>query len=879
MIHGGLVALAFSAAFCGSASTPAGAGEQPAQWRTIADNTVQIPGTDRFFGSFNQPSVNRDGVVVFRARSVGSSEPVSGIFRRRISATGQPVEVLFARGGAVPEPNNSDEVDTGGAPSGFREFPSIPRIDMSSDLVATRGNSTPVWIYQLPDGSETRVGTNGVFVRTNGASMTAFSLLGAVRDAKSGGLVFPEYSVPGAPEGTRFDVFPGSPSVSDGRFVVTKANWTDPDSGLGKTGVFVRDLQRLSEPSFLIASSDTVIPGQDPELKEPVRFGSTAPPSAAEGKVIFLGVDSEEAPTMGGLYAASIAEAAQGAPVLELLVAIGSEVPGAEKGSVFTRLGEGGAFNGRYVAFWGAWGSETRTVVLQCPVDGNPAIIAFCNEQHPEGFSVEIPVHQGMFVHDLVTGTTHMLAQTGSAKGDLTDFVYWGFSGRAPGAGGHGGDGGEGEEGGLAGEEDGELARWRSATFVSVESDEGFGGNGSGFRVAFKASVGETAGIYTVDGPDGAGPVKVIAVGDSPNSIDPTVSEGSVVTTLAIERESLRDGWFVISMGATNEKSGESRAGIYALGVPRVAFDFNRDGRSEIPWFNGSERLCALWAVDEDQISGGYLETRPASESSRLVGAADADGDGRSDMLWYDAATARYSIWLLDDGIASVTEVERHVGGEYVPVHFGDIDGDRRADVVFRRTVDGQTEVAVWLLDGATIRDEALTVLEGGFDELFVGNFDADAGSEAILRSLHGSTAGAISTASFSGATISAPEPIRMAGGEVAPVVSTDWMIDGTADTDGDGTDDVIWRGPNGSVEHWRVRERAVERHTVIWGETSSYWSIAAYPDFSGSGKRGVLFRGEEGETWKWQLDGTEITESRALRTVDPAWRIVERGK
>ena len=107
------------------------------QWRSIARTSDAIPGTEKNFGSFNQPSVNRNGVVTFRARSVGSSEPVSGIFRRRMNSEGQPIEALFLRGGAVPEPNNSDEAEPGKgegtSPTGFREFPSIPRIDADSD--------------------------------------------------------------------------------------------------------------------------------------------------------------------------------------------------------------------------------------------------------------------------------------------------------------------------------------------------------------------------------------------------------------------------------------------------------------------------------------------------------------------------------------------------------------------------------------------------------------------------------------------------------------------------------------------------------------------------------------------------------------------------
>lgn len=834
------------------------------------------------FGSFNQPAVNRNGVIVFRARSVGSSEPVSGVFRRRMNAEGQPIEMLFVRGGEVPEPNNSDEADSGsgsgGAPTGFREFPSVPRIDADSEVIATRGNSTPVWIYALPDGSETRVGTNGVYAAWNGERVAAFSLLGAVRDADSNAVVFPWFSVPDAPEGTRFDVFPGSPSVSSGRYVVTKANWTDPETGIGKTGIFVRDLHQPQGMLRRIASSDTVIPGQDPDLKDPVKFGSTAPPTAGNGTVVFLGVDSEEAPTMGGLYAAPVS----GEAALTELAMIGDAVPGANEGDVFTRLGEGVAFNGRFVAFWGGWGTGMRPIVLSCPTDGNPDIIAYCNEQHPEGYVVEVPVHQGIFVHDLQSGETTMVAQTGSEKGDITDFIYWSFSGRAPNTGGGGGgeggggEGGGGEgEGGLAAEEgdDGELARWRSATFLAVESDKWIGGSGNGCRVAFKASAGDTVGIYLRDTAVDGETAALLETGGPFSAIDSAAGEGVRITTLAIERESLRDGWFAIAASGTDEETGESIAGIYASGIGRRSGDINGDGKSDIAWFHESDRLVALWHVDVDSIGGGYVSTRPNGQDSRLVGTGDANGDGRADMLWHDPSARRYSIWIMDDGAEAAYQIDRHVDEDWTAVAFTDIDGDRRADVVFRRTRDGETDVAVWLLDGAAIREGLLTTLEGEFEECFVGNFDTDVGGEMLLRRLNSGEAGAIYVAEFNGAALGTPARIRFMSGEVAPIVSPEFVIAGVADTDGDGIDDVLWRGPTGSVEHWRMHERGIERYSVIWSATSNYWSIAAFPDLDGDGQRGILFRGRAGETWRWELKGTEIHESGPLRGVEPAWR------
>ena len=49
------------------------------QWATAANNGQWMPGSDKLFNSYNQPSINTDGLVVFRARSKGPSQPVRGV--------------------------------------------------------------------------------------------------------------------------------------------------------------------------------------------------------------------------------------------------------------------------------------------------------------------------------------------------------------------------------------------------------------------------------------------------------------------------------------------------------------------------------------------------------------------------------------------------------------------------------------------------------------------------------------------------------------------------------------------------------------------------------------------------------------------------------
>lgn len=541
-------------------------------WATVVNNNDAMPGdpAGRSFNSYNQPSVNMDGLVVIRARSRGGSggQPAHGIYTRDMSrgdVPTSPIVRILDRTTLVPQPNNLGTT--------FVETPSFPRIDMWSDTIATRGNHQPVWTYGS-EGDETRAGTTGIYTNPFGDLITGASKLGAVPD-------FGFFAVPGLDPPTLFDVFPGAPSVTNGATIVFKGNFTVGD--VGKTGVFYRNLADElinsgpgggTNPVVLIANNtDTLIPGTD-QL-----FGSTSPPSAANGRVVFSGFDNEDAPTLGGIYLAPLAET----PELTTLVSIGQRVPGESATSTFNNLGEGNAFDGRDVGFWGAWGNETRTVRLYCPTEGNKDRIAYCNrelacEDTGETLGDEnsvcdgtgcyqdkkVPVHQGIFVHDIKTHTTWIVAKSGAP---FDGFLFWNYSGKTPCVGG-----GHSEEGA---EDDGEPARWRSSAFVAVS------GPGATYTVAFKARTGELVdgvyadpvdGIYLGSGP-GQGPAIVTVLDTTMNGqvLDPEAPAGSTITELGIEREGLRGNWLAVTatMGVEGGTEEEGLAGVYLARLPR----------------------------------------------------------------------------------------------------------------------------------------------------------------------------------------------------------------------------------------------------------------------------------------------------------------------
>jgi len=507
-------------------------------WEMIANNACVFPNTEINFSSYGQPAVNSKGMVVFRGRSTGGNNRETGIYMKQ-TGNGPILDGSNLRF-LVPYPNNLDET--------FKEFPAVPRISMNATNIATRGIHKPVYRYFLPDGSETRAGTTGIYAQLeDGLLVTGASKLGAVPG-------FEYYAVPGVEPSIPFDVFPGAPAITDDGTVVFKGNYTV--DGVGKTGIFYRSLLNTpgggTDPVQVIATSDSDIPNAPPSFRA-LTFDSTAPPTVAGNEVVFVGLDNEDNPHFGGIY---IAETKQVEP-FRTLIGLGEPLPGLPKIALKT-IGEGLSYDGRYLAFWGSWGNATKNIRLNCPVDGNSDIVAYCNGVDPNSVYDErtgvwyqikqVPVNQGIFVYDKQTEVTFLVADTVS---NFDDFVFWGYSGKAPGTGPE-----------AIEEEEEEPPRWRSAAFTNVSDG----------LVAFKSRTGlldsqgnyvnPVDGIYLGNVMQPAILQVVLETGMDGSEIDPMLPPNEMlINGLGIERDGFRGRYLAIT--ATMANAEESWGGVY----------------------------------------------------------------------------------------------------------------------------------------------------------------------------------------------------------------------------------------------------------------------------------------------------------------------------
>ena len=531
---------------------------------------------------------------MFRARSTGGGNPSTGIFVRDMLGETSGIVRQAGRRTTVPGPNNLNTT--------FFEFPSFPRMSISSYHIATRGNHGPVLQYEIDDENTTKVGNTGLYfnlvaendIETDSTSpnlQTGMAKLGSV----------PEYSiyeVPGLDKeyaGTVFDVFPGSPAIEDDGIIGFKGNYAKGNES--QTGVFHRQLvQQVGGGDgkvFVVANSDTET------------FGSTSPPSIANSKMVFIGLNVEEDPKCGAIYQAEMHSS--NFPELQTLVNFQTLVPG-EDNQKFTRFGEGISYDGNAVSFWGGWGDEFETILLCCPATGNEDRRSFClyndtntiydPETAPEGCdsgryqTKTVPVNQGIFVYNEVSGSVETVAKGSTKEG--TDFIFWNYSGKPPGAGGsHSGDPSTARRRRLDGAADesdaAEVPRWRASATVALSSYN---------SVAFKKKQNDVVGIYHWEQLDGYNiDSTIVETGVKCTTFDP-LAVSSVdgtpleVESVAMERDSFRGTRLVVSIACAAEEADESDIGD----------DDDGDG----------EDVEADW--------GGIYMTRWCTEGSRPIG-------------------------------------------------------------------------------------------------------------------------------------------------------------------------------------------------------------------------------------------------------------------
>jgi hypothetical protein len=141
--------------------------------------------------------------------------------------------------------------------------------------------------------------------------------------------------------------------------------------------------------------------------------------------------------------------------------------------------------------------------------------------------------------------------------------------------------------------------------------------------------------------------------------------------------------------------------------------DFNHDGNPDILWHNGSTGDTQVWYMDGIiRIDFGDLDNLldlPDSSGWRIAGTNDFNQDGNPDILWHNGSTGGSQVWYMS-GIARIGAEDFHSSLNvddstgWRIVGTNDLNRDGKADVLWHKTT-GETQI--WYMNGVVRTDFA----------------------------------------------------------------------------------------------------------------------------------------------------------------------------
>jgi hypothetical protein len=426
-------------------------------------------------------------------------------------------------------------------------------------------------------------------------------------------------------------------------------------------------------------------------------------------------------------------------------------------------------------------------------------------------------------------------------------------------------------------------------------------GNSSTTNATFTVSLSPAAGTVSVsyataNGTALSGSDYVAASGTITFLQSATTQTGSIA--VAVKGDGLREPNETFLLELTNPVNA-------ALGVAQAVGtiqnddvasppgDLEGDGKSDILWRKTAAGVdkgaMFLWTMSGTGLVGArYLA--PISEDWQVQFTGDFNGDSNADVLWRNfgagADAGKLYIWMMNGpnviGGTGYTASQADLGWRVDGV--GDLNGDGRGDIVWRKTGAGVDKGAVflWTMDGTGLTGARyLDPISEDWQVVDLGDFNGDGKADILWRNVNTTSpeAGKLYIWLMDG-------PNLIGGtGYTAAQADLGWRVDGVGDLNGDGKDDIVWRkiGPGvdqGAVFLWTMNGTGLAGARYL-DPISEDWQVQGVGDFNGDGKLDILWRNQGpgpdiGKLYIWMMDGPSVVGGTGYTAsqADLGWRV-----
>jgi hypothetical protein len=272
------------------------------------------------------------------------------------------------------------------------------------------------------------------------------------------------------------------------------------------------------------------------------------------------------------------------------------------------------------------------------------------------------------------------------------------------------------------------------------------------------------------------------------------------------------------------------------------------------------EKTVYVWYKDAmENVSARYSDSIFLGPPVRN----DVDGDGRADLLWRNTSTQQTALWFMNGTAAPETAAAHVVHPDWNPAVAGDWEADGRADFFWHKPSTGATSVWLqWSGTEFTLRVAGPPV-PVGWVPVAAGHLDSDGKSDIFW---YNPTTGETSIWFFSGTWYLSA--IRSTS------VPPSWVPSVSGDFDADGLMDLFWHNPpTGETALWMAWNGTSFAVQVRMDTVPPNWVPEGAGDVSGDGRGDILWRNTStGETVLWVMNGAATPASVALTTVPTSW-------
>jgi GH43 family beta-xylosidase len=306
--------------------------------------------------------------------------------------------------------------------------------------------------------------------------------------------------------------------------------------------------------------------------------------------------------------------------------------------------------------------------------------------------------------------------------------------------------------------------------------------------------------------------------------------------------------------------------------------DLNGDAKSDIVWRKTGPALDSvagfLWLMNGTTVIGAtYLD--PIGVDWQIQAVADFTGDGKTDILWRNTDPAAFDagklyLWVMNGPtvVAGTGYTNAQADLTWQIQGVGDLNGDGRADIVWRKTGPAADTGAgfLWLMNGTTVIGATyLDPIGIEWNVQAVADLSGDGKADILWRNTNtsASDAGYLYLWVMNG-------PVVVAGtGYTNSQADLTWQVQGVGDLDGNGKADIVWRKTGAGADTgagflWLMNGASVVGATYL-SPIGTDWQVEGIADLTGDNKADILWRNrnpaiqDAGKLYLWVMNGGTV--------------------